>query len=92
MGQDWPAGGEIDIMEGVNKMTNDQMTLHARAGCTQATDVTQLGQTSGADCSAGANSSVGCPVIEKQPNSFGDGFNSNGGGVWAAQFDQSGIL
>ncbi|KAI0659613.1 concanavalin A-like lectin/glucanase domain-containing protein [Cubamyces menziesii] len=92
MGQDWPAGGEIDIMEGVNKATNDQMTLHAKAGCTQDTSATQLGQTSGADCSAGANSSVGCTVIEKQPNSFGDGFNSNGGGVWAAQFDQSGIF
>ncbi|KAI0632998.1 concanavalin A-like lectin/glucanase domain-containing protein [Trametes polyzona] len=92
MGQNWPLGGEIDIFEGVNKMTFDQMTLHAIGGCTQAQGATQLGKTVGADCSAGRNSSQGCTVQETQPNSFGDGFNNNGGGVWAAQFDQSGIF
>ncbi|KAI0354274.1 hypothetical protein OH77DRAFT_1426345 [Trametes cingulata] len=92
MGPNWPHGGEIDIMEGVNKMTNDQMTLHADSGCVQAPNVQQLGTTNGADCSAGANSSIGCTVVETQPNSFGDGFNSHGGGVWAAQFDTSGIF
>ncbi|KAI0772440.1 concanavalin A-like lectin/glucanase domain-containing protein [Trametes elegans] len=92
MGPDWPRGGEIDILEGVNQMTNDQMTLHASPGCTQAQGVQQLGKTAGADCSEGRNSSVGCTVDETQPNSFGQGFNSNGGGVWAAQFDTSGIF
>ncbi|OSD00034.1 glycoside hydrolase family 16 protein [Trametes coccinea BRFM310] len=92
MGQNWPHGGEIDIMEGVNQATSDQMTLHANPGCMQAPNPVQLGKTSGADCSAGANSSVGCTVLETQPNSFGQGFNDNGGGVWAAQFDVSGIF
>ena len=68
------------------------MVLHTDPGCTQADGVTQLGSTKGADCSAGLNSRTGCAVTETQPNSFGDGFNNAGGGVWATQFDESGIL
>ena len=88
----WPHGGEIDILEEVNLVTNNQMVLHTDPGCTQADGVTQLGNTRGADCSAGLNSRTGCAVTETQPNSFGDGFNNAGGGVWATQFDESGIL
>lgn len=29
--------------------------------------------------------------IEKTPNSYGPDFNDNGGGVWATQFDVTGI-
>ncbi|KAI0651158.1 concanavalin A-like lectin/glucanase domain-containing protein [Trametes meyenii] len=92
MGQNWPAGGEIDILEGVNQATTDQMTLHAKQGCSQAPNPTQLGKTQSTDCSAGRNSSEGCTVLETQPNSLGQGFNDNGGGVWGAQFDTSGIF
>lgn len=88
----WPHGGEIDILEEVNLVTNNQMVLHTDPGCMQADGVTQLGNTRGADCSAGLNSRTGCAVTETQPNSFGDGFNNAGGGVWATQFDESGIL
>ena len=91
-GPDWPNGGEIDVLEAVNRGTNNQMTLHALSGCVQPAGVIQLGTTSTSDCSMGANSSIGCTVIETQPNNFGDGFNQAGGGVWAAQFDVAGIL
>ena len=91
-GPDWPNGGEIDVLENVNLATNNQMTLHTSPGCTQAQGVQQLGKTSNTDCSLGANSSDGCTVVEQQPNSFGDGFNNAGGGVWATQFDESGIF
>ena len=91
-GQDWPRGGEIDVLEAVNRASANQMTLHASPGCVQAPDAVQLGKTNGADCSQGVNSSVGCTVLETQANSFGDGFNGVGGGVWATQFDVSGIL
>ena len=91
-GPNWPAGGEIDIMELVNLATNNQMTLHTTTGCTQPANVMQLGKTSGTDCSQGTNSSIGCTVIESQPNNAGAAFASAGGGVWAAQFDISGIL
>ena len=83
---------EIDILEAVNRATNNQMTLHTSPGCTQPAGVVQSGMTSGSNCSAGTNSSDGCTVIEEQPNSYGAGFNDAGGGVWATQFDVSGIL
>ncbi|KAI9058735.1 glycoside hydrolase family 16 protein [Trametes sanguinea] len=90
-GPNWPAGGEIDIVESVNLMGNNQMALHTPPGCTQPSDVTQLGKTTGTDCSAGVDSATGCAVEETQPNSFGTDFVSAGGGVWATQFDVSGI-
>ncbi|RPD77276.1 hypothetical protein L226DRAFT_459589 [Lentinus tigrinus ALCF2SS1-7] len=86
-GINWPAGGEIDIIEAVNLMTYNQMALHTNSGCTQATGVNQTGSTSGTDC----GTSSGCTVAEQQANSYGTGFNSAGGGVWATQFDSTGI-
>ena len=79
-------------MELVNLAQDNQMTLHTTPGCTQPQGVTQLGKTSGTDCSQGVNSSDGCTVVETQPNNAGAAFASAGGGVWAAQFDVSGIL
>jgi hypothetical protein len=35
-GPNWPNGGEIDILEGVNDYTNNQATVHTSAGCTLA--------------------------------------------------------
>ena len=34
VGPDWPNGGEIDIIEGVNNQIYDQSTLHTSSGCT----------------------------------------------------------
>lgn len=68
-------------------MPNNQYSIHATPGCTKTDPPTQTGQSSGTDCSQGA----GCMVAEKQANSFGSGFAQAGGGVYAAQFDASGI-
>ncbi|RDX41602.1 hypothetical protein OH76DRAFT_1489360 [Lentinus brumalis] len=87
-GINWPAGGEIDIIEAVNLMTYNQMALHTNAGCTQPSGVNQTGATSATDC----GTTSGCTVAEQQSNSVGAGFASAGGGVWAAQFDSSGIF
>jgi len=35
---------------------------------------------------------TGCFVSETSPNSYGQGFATAGGGVWATQFDVAGIL
>ncbi|KAI1787368.1 concanavalin A-like lectin/glucanase domain-containing protein [Ganoderma leucocontextum] len=86
-GENWPIGGEIDIIEAVNLMTHNQMALHAQTGCTQASGVTQSGTTGGTNCTDGS----GCTVGENQANSYGDNFANAGGGVWATQFDVSGI-
>lgn len=88
-GTDWPANGEIDILEGVNRMTYNQMALHTNEGCSAAANTDQTG-TPGAGPACWPKS--GCTVKENTPNSFGDAFNSNGGGVWAMQFDVSGVF
>ncbi|TFK67584.1 hypothetical protein BDN72DRAFT_842854 [Pluteus cervinus] len=89
MGTLWPEDGEIDIIEAINLMDHNQMALHSTPGCTQASPVEQSGEPSQQpDCSQPA----GCLVSETKPNSFGIGFNNAGGGVFAAQFDVSGIF
>ena len=86
-GMQWPNGGEIDIIEGINLMTNNQMALHTVPGCTKAPNNTQTGTTLETDCST----DQGCLVAETQPNSYGQTFAQAGGGVWALEFDTSGI-
>lgn len=34
VGPNWPAGGEIDIIEGVHNSATNSMTLHTSSGCT----------------------------------------------------------
>lgn len=34
VGPNWPASGEIDIIEGVHTSTTNSMTLHSSSGCT----------------------------------------------------------
>ncbi|KAI0673184.1 concanavalin A-like lectin/glucanase domain-containing protein [Trametes maxima] len=87
-GENWPIGGEIDVIEAVNQMTYNQMALHTQNGCTQPSSVTQSGSTGNTNCSTDA----GCTVAEKQDNSFGSSFASAGGGVWATQIETSGIF
>ena len=92
VGDNWPYGGEIDIVEGINLMGANQMALHTINGCMHPTPSNQLGQSGtgqgGVDCSTGA----GCTVLELKPNSYGPGFAAAGGGVFATQFDSAGIL
>ena len=83
----WPNDGEIDIIESINLNPNNQMALHTTAGCFHEANVTQTGRNSGLNCGTGS----GCVVVENQPNSYESGFAAAGGGVWATQFDVSGI-
>lgn len=93
-------------MEGINLQSANQYALHTSAGCIHTTPPNQLGISAGlesgnvgsagssddgedaADCST----SAGCAVAETKDGSFGQGFADNGGGVFAAQFDVTGVL
>ncbi|KAF7791566.1 hypothetical protein EIP86_002582 [Pleurotus ostreatoroseus] len=87
-GVNWPDDGEIDIVEGVNRMTYNQMALHTLPGCFAANGTDQTGKAGAADCSPKA----GCTVIENTPNSYGQAFADNNGGVWATMFDTTGVF
>lgn len=87
----WPNGGEIDILEGVNNNNGNQMTLHTAAGCTfPGTQWDETGFPVSTDCGANGGTS-GCAVQDHDTWSYGTDFNNNGGGVWAMQWESSGI-
>jgi len=86
--ENWPVGGEIDIVEGINQMTFNQYAIHGSTGCTQPEG--NVGQTGTAQfnlCYTGR----GCTVAENKENSFGAGFARAGGGVFALQYETTGI-
>ena len=93
IGPNWPDGGEIDIVEGVNDYTNNQATIHTDVGCTLASSSsTVLGISGnvvgGTDCAALTTGNQGCGIRASTNNSFGVGFNANGGGVYASMLTE----
>ncbi|CAG8949392.1 hypothetical protein HYFRA_00005021 [Hymenoscyphus fraxineus] len=85
----WPFNGEIDIIEGVNLAGSDTVTLHTSAGCTMNTAGSQGGTVlQNPNCNAN-NGYDGCSATTNAP--FGDNFNNQGGGVYAMQWESSGI-
>nr|GAT47609.1 predicted protein [Mycena chlorophos] len=82
----------LDIIEGINLSSANQFSLHTSPGCTQPTNITQTGKTKVSNCLQDADlNAFGCTTEEAKPNSFGEGFASAGGGVYALQMDVSGI-
>jgi hypothetical protein len=95
-GPTWPLTGEIDIVEAVHDYTNNQATIHADHGCTISSTDSSLLQISGtvvggADCAVQSTGNQGCGIRASSKTSFGAGFNSVGGGVYAMKWDQEGI-
>ncbi|KAL9623995.1 MAG: hypothetical protein Q9160_001748 [Pyrenula sp. 1 TL-2023] len=93
VGPSWPTNGEIDIIEGVNRQSQNDMTLHSSSGCsitnsgsgtlvTPNCDVNAANQATNAGCQVAASSSAA---------SYGTGFNSAGGGVYATEWTSDGI-
>ena len=91
VGANWPNQGEIDIVEGVHTATTNAITLHTSAGCTITADGSADGtKLSNPDCnSGGANN--GCSQSVSGTNTFGDGFNAVGGGVYATEWTSDAI-
>jgi len=87
----WPYGGEIDVLEGVNNNNGNQMTLHTGPGCTFPTGQwDETGTTITGNCDSTTND-AGCSVKDYDTWSYGTNFNANGGGVFALQWEASGI-
>ncbi|KAH9850674.1 concanavalin A-like lectin/glucanase domain-containing protein [Lenzites betulinus] len=95
-GPNWPTGGEIDIVEGVNDYSNNQATIHTAHGCTiPSSNSATLNITGnvvgGTNCAAAETGNAGCGMTATQSNTYGVDFNNNGGGVYAMQWVDSGI-
>lgn len=95
-GPNWPAGGEIDIVEGVGDYISNQATIHTNPGCQLTTgSASQLGITGaivgGTNCAAAQTGNQGCGVRSSSRVSFGAAFNNNGGGVYAMSWTSDGI-
>ncbi|KAF9475568.1 endo-1,3(4)-beta-glucanase [Pholiota conissans] len=81
----WPSGGEVDIVEGVNDQSPNAATLHTGAGCTMPQSRDQTGTAGQLDCNTAVNGNTGCGVTFPTTTSFGPSFNSNGGGWFAIE-------
>ena len=90
VGANWPYGGEIDIVEGVNNGGNNQMTLHTAPGCSISQTSDFAGTVLQDSCDAFLNYNTGCGVEDPSSKSYGKTFNSNGGGVFATLWDDDG--
>ena len=93
-GTNWPHGGEIDIIEGVNTAHQNIISAHTADGCTQSQSL--KGSFSGVqrnvDCAIGsANIGCGFSPPANDTSSYGDGFNAVNGGVYAMQWKSDDI-
>lgn len=94
VGPNWPAEGEIDIIEGVNLKTNNQLTLHTNNTQCTTNNVSSSSITSSfgrRECTSPPSIGTGCGYLDFDQAAFGSGFNANGGGVFAVLMDLSGI-
>ncbi|RGP78569.1 glycoside hydrolase family 16 [Fusarium longipes] len=89
-GDNWPMGGEIDILEGANLAYTNIMSAHTAQGCMLDPADSNLfsGIRRNLDCGVGTDN-VGCGFNppESDTSSYGDGFNAVGGGVYAMEWD-----
>jgi hypothetical protein len=88
-GPNWPATGEIDIVEGVNDYTNNQMTIHTNPGCNIPSTSSSVLSISGSviggtNCAAADTGNQGCGIRSNSNVTYGSGFNAIGGGVYAS--------
>ncbi|KAF2000239.1 glycoside hydrolase family 16 protein [Amniculicola lignicola CBS 123094] len=91
-GPNWPNSGEIDIIEGVNLNTHNEVALHTSPGCTPTIGTGgEWGvRTGNKDCGADGGNE-GCGVLSTSATSYGTGFNNYGGGVFATLWTSSGF-
>ncbi|KAI4740816.1 endo-1,3(4)-beta-glucanase [Aureobasidium sp. EXF-12298] len=94
VGPSWPNGGEIDIIEGVNTQNHNAMTLHTADGCNIYDNGNFTGNLYSDDCyvnAADQSNNLGCQISTNQYNTYGDGFNNVGGGVYAMEWTDEAI-
>lgn len=86
-GPNWPSSGEIDLLEGVNSQSSNEITLHTAEGCkmTKGSSLAGTKMIDSTDCGAD-NGNTGCPQTTTSSNNYGTGLNSAGGGIYAMEW------
>ncbi|GIJ81748.1 hypothetical protein Asppvi_000248 [Aspergillus pseudoviridinutans] len=86
----WPLKGEIDVLETTNRATEGNVvTLHTDKGCSVKGRRKQLGSAQYSTCDD-KHGNAGC-AVQGRPATYGEGFNENGGGVYAVELREAGI-
>ena len=94
LGPDWPVNGELDIIEGVNSATENTMTLHTNAGCSITNTGSFSGSIATSNCDVNAPNQAtnqGCSIDTQNGATYGTGFNSQAGGVYATEWTSESI-
>lgn len=86
VGPNWPHGGEIDIFEGANDQTTNDVTLHTGPGCSITNNGGFSGSLKYTSCASSGTNNLGCQIGATSEKTFGTGFNANGGGVYATEW------
>ncbi|KAI0726247.1 putative beta-glucanase from glycoside hydrolase family GH16 [Fomitopsis betulina] len=83
------SAGEVDILEGVNDLSPNSVTLHTNGTCTMPDNTnSQLGKRLSTNCSSLStldNGNNGCSVDAPYTASYGKVFNTYGGGYYALE-------
>jgi hypothetical protein len=80
-GANWPANGEIDILEATNEASHgNEISLHTTRGCSMEVKRKETGNRIYSTCDNSTNGNAGCVVVG-EPETYGAAFNQNGGGV-----------
>jgi len=87
----WPTNGEIDVMEATNLApVGNQVTLHTTKDCKMSVKRKETGTALQKNCLNSTDGDSGCGV-QGSTATFGEDFNSNGGGVYALELRDAGI-
>ncbi|OAL31654.1 hypothetical protein AYO20_08197 [Fonsecaea nubica] len=91
----WPYNGEVDIIEGANNQNTVLTAAHVAGTCVISQSPFEMtGTSNGVNCqydvNTGANAQ-GCGAFDTHSNSYGPGFNSNRGGVYAMEWTSDAI-
>lgn len=91
LGPDWPAAGEIDIIEGVDEMTANRMSMHTKGKCSLFKSPLYSGSLYAKECgraTPNVDPNIGCTIQAPTGfSSFGTAFNKAGGGAFVTEWD-----
>ncbi|GAA5956296.1 hypothetical protein JCM3765_005621 [Sporobolomyces pararoseus] len=94
-GENWPNGGEIDLIEYVSHQSMNSFSVHTGEGCWAGSSGysgrAMLATQNALNCNADATDSQGCGFRTKRNNTAGMGANFNGGGLYVLEWSSAGI-